>query len=79
MLVTISEFKAKCLGMVDTIRHSGETVIITKHGKPVAKLTPYAATQSLFGCLKGQIQCHDDVVASDTDDAWSHWNEERNL
>ena len=36
-----SEFKAKCLKLMDEVAESGEEIIITKNGKPVAKLAPY--------------------------------------
>ena len=32
------EFKARCLAIMDQVRESGEPVLITKHGKPVARL-----------------------------------------
>ena len=35
-------FKAKCLAVMDEVHAKCETVIITKHGKPVAKLVPCA-------------------------------------
>ena len=35
-----SEFKAKCLALMDEIAESGEEIVITKRGKPVAKLAP---------------------------------------
>ena len=35
-----SEFKTKCLALMDEIAESGEEIVITKYGKPVAKLTP---------------------------------------
>lgn len=78
-MITIkaSEFKAKCLKMLDTLSSSGETVIITKHGKPVAKVLPYGNTRIIAGFLQGQIAYK---ATTDThDDSWSAWNEERNL
>jgi len=38
MTVTATEFKAKCLAIIDQVQATGETVIITKRGKVVAKL-----------------------------------------
>lgn len=35
-----SEFKAKCLALMDEIAESGEEIVITKRGRPVAKLAP---------------------------------------
>ena len=39
--IKASEFKAKCLKLMDEVAESGEEIIITKNGKPVAKLTAY--------------------------------------
>lgn len=36
--VTATEFKAKCLSLIDQVYESGEPIVITKHGKVVAKL-----------------------------------------
>ena len=38
--VGASEFKAKCLRMLDEVAEQGRTLVITKHGRPVAKVTP---------------------------------------
>ena len=38
MELTATEFKAKCLSLIDQVHAGGEPVIITKHGKAVAKL-----------------------------------------
>ena len=38
MKITATEFKAKCLGLLDYVWQTGESLEITKHGKPVAKL-----------------------------------------
>lgn len=56
-------FKARCLAVMDQVQAKCETVIITKHGKPVARLIP-ADTDSdeIFGFLKGKIEISGDVV-----------------
>jgi prevent-host-death family protein len=36
-----SEFKAKCLAIMDEIERTGQAVVITKNGKPVAELVPH--------------------------------------
>lgn len=38
MQISATEFKAKCLGLLDHVGETGEELEITKHGKPVAKL-----------------------------------------
>lgn len=78
MQIKASEFKAKCLKMIDEMGASGETVIITKHGKPVARLTPYTNTGKLFGFLQGQMSYKGDLTDYH-DDSWKAWDEERNV
>ena len=41
-----TEFKAKCLALLDDVRITGETIIIEKRGKPVAQLTSYTQYDS---------------------------------
>ncbi|MCI0341563.1 MAG: type II toxin-antitoxin system prevent-host-death family antitoxin [Planctomycetales bacterium] len=40
--LTATEFKAKCLAILDRIQRTRETVILTKRGKPVAQVAPVA-------------------------------------
>lgn len=64
--VKASEFKAKCLQLMDEVAASGEPVIVTKHGKPVARLVPAGTPpkpKSLFGALKGMGRITGDIVS----------------
>jgi prevent-host-death family protein len=57
-------FKAKCLAVMDEVQAKRETVIITKHGKPVAKLVPVdTETDEIFGFLKGKGSVEGDVLS----------------
>ncbi len=65
-----SEFKAKCLALMDEVAESGEEIVITKRGKPVAKLTPCEPPQgSWFGRDRDIIQIHGDI-SSPIDVEW---------
>jgi prevent-host-death family protein len=56
-------FKAKCLKIMDQVQARRETVIITKRGKPVAKLVPIEETEDpIFGCMKGRVKIKGDIV-----------------
>ncbi|HEY3974523.1 MAG TPA: type II toxin-antitoxin system Phd/YefM family antitoxin [Candidatus Sulfotelmatobacter sp.] len=57
------QFKARCLAVMDQVLQSGEPVLITKHGKPVAKLVP-AETQAddIFDYMAGKAQGVGDIV-----------------
>jgi prevent-host-death family protein len=52
-----AEFKATCLELMDRVRETGVEYIVTKHGRPVAKLVPYieATPRKGFGVLKGTV------------------------
>lgn len=56
--IAATEFKAKCLGLLDEVRDFGLCIIITKHGNPAAKLVPINAVEDrppFIGSLKGQM------------------------
>ena len=38
--IEASEFKANCLKLMDEVAASGQAIVITKHGRPVARLAP---------------------------------------
>ena len=62
--IKASEFKAKCLKLMDEVSISGEELIITKNQKPVAKLAPYRKRpETLYGIDKGKIEILGDIVA----------------
>ena len=57
-------FKANCLAVMDEVQAKGETVVITKHGKPVAKLVPINTDKDeIFGFLAGKGKVTGDVVS----------------
>ena len=61
--IKASEFKAKCLGLMDQVAASGQELIITKNQKPVAKLLPYyEPPKTLFGIDRGKIKITGDIV-----------------
>lgn len=49
--IAAGEFKSKCLALLDEVARTGETLIVTKRGKPVAKLTPVEPPPSLIGSI----------------------------
>lgn len=60
MSVNAAEFKSKCLKLIDEVATTHEPLVITKRGKPMAKLVPIEeeTPTRLFGYMKhtGQIQ-----------------------
>jgi prevent-host-death family protein len=62
--IKASEFKAKCLSLIDEVSNTGQSVIVTKRGKPRAELIPHRPkTKSPFGILKGRIKIKGDIIA----------------
>jgi prevent-host-death family protein len=63
-IIKASEFKAKCLSLMDEVAQSGESLVITKNGKPVAELKPYGAEKkNLFGIWKDAVVVTGDIVS----------------
>ena len=71
MKVSATEFKAKCLKLMDQVQKTHDPVIITKRGAPVAKLVPAEPeeSKSWFGCMAGTIEIAEDITAP-MDEDW---------
>lgn len=62
-VVKASEFKAKCLKLMDELAENGGEIVITKNGRPISRLVPYRKKpQSLFGIHKDQIRILGDII-----------------
>jgi prevent-host-death family protein len=61
--VPAAKFKEQCLALLDQVDPDG--IIITKHGKPVAKLVPiYTDSAKLIGSLKGKIKIKGKILST---------------
>ena len=67
--IPASEFKAKCLRLLDDVAVTGQPLIITKRGRPVAQLMPMPVQRKLFGAMKGSVLSQHDIT-SPVDAAW---------
>jgi prevent-host-death family protein len=57
-------FKVHCLKVMDEVQSKRQAVLITKRGKPVAKLVPVEqAKDDIFGFYKGRIKVNGDIVS----------------
>jgi len=77
------EFKAKCLAVMDEVNATGETVVITKRGKPLARVVPLEEgmaqqkPESIFGFMRGMGTITGDIVSSEfTDEEWERMADE---
>ncbi len=63
-----TQFKERCLQLIDEL--SPEGLVITKRGKPVARLVPFERSGAgLIGALKGRIRVNGNIMGTD-----AHWN-----
>ena len=59
-----SEFKARCLQLMDEVAEQGGEIVITKHGHPVSRLVPYHEEEpAIFGADRDIIRIHGDIVS----------------
>jgi prevent-host-death family protein len=70
MEIKAGQFKAKCLELMDLVANRGEEIVITKRGKPVAKLVAVenASTLSPFGFMRGTVEIIGDILAPSDED-----------
>jgi prevent-host-death family protein len=57
------EFKAKCLKLLDKVQEDRQTLVITKHGRPVAQLAPMPAAVDPFGSMRGSVLFEGDIIS----------------
>ena len=61
--IAAAKFKERCLSILDRVDPDG--IVITKRGKPVAKLIPIrTASASLIGSLKGKLKIKGDILTT---------------
>ena len=74
--VSATEFKAKCLALIDDMNRTKIPVVVTKRGKRVAEMRPIVgdarSERSLIGWMKGSVLRYDDPFAPAIDP--SEWN-----
>lgn len=65
--IAAGQFKAECLALLDRVARTGQPIIVTKRGKPVARLVPLEETPEKS--LAGSVLFDDDLV-SPIEDEW---------
>ena len=70
--VGAAEFKANCLRLLDEVAQQRQPIVITKRGKPVAKLVPVETEGiKLFGRMAGTIKICGDIISPIEDAGWT--------
>lgn len=74
--IPASEFKAKCLALLDEVAETRETLVVTKRGKAVARVEPIEEPRSLIGSVTYHMTDEEFVNAG----VWDGWTgDEENL
>jgi prevent-host-death family protein len=75
--IPAGEFKAKCLALMDEVERTGQPLVITKRGRPVARLVPDTPPRgSIFGCMRDSAVILGDII-SPLDEPWEALNDEK--
>lgn len=69
--IPATQFKAQCLAILDDVAEFGETVVVTKRGKPVARLQPIEPRRSLVGSVTYLVS-DEELIAP----LWDDWDPE---
>jgi prevent-host-death family protein len=64
--IAAGDFKARCLALLDEVEETGEELVVTKRGRPVARLVPIEPPRSLIG----SVLFEDDII-SPIEDEWA--------
>jgi prevent-host-death family protein len=67
--IPAGRFKAQCLRLLDEVAETGETIVVTKRGRPVAKIEPVAAPPSLQGSVVYLVS--DEELIAPIDEVWN--------
>lgn len=63
--ISISEFKATCLAVLDEVRRTGRSVVVTRRGEPIAEIVPpsrAALGEVWVGAMQGTATFADDLI-----------------
>ena len=70
--VAATEFKANCLRLMDEVAQQRRPIVITKRGKPVAKLVPVEEEPTdLFGYMAGTAKICGDIISPIDEEEWT--------
>lgn len=70
--MTISKFKATCLAVLERVRNSGQPILVTRRGKPIAQIVPPPSNSNAtgFGSMAGRAKELGDILEPLGDDDW---------
>jgi antitoxin (DNA-binding transcriptional repressor) of toxin-antitoxin stability system len=70
--IPISEFKSKCIAVLKEAQKSGQALVVTWRGKPMARIDPIRGEQKKrpLGVFRGRMSIVGDIVHADTTEDW---------
>lgn len=66
--ISASQFKAHCLAMLDEVAATGEEIVVTKHGRAVARILSVGEPVSLRGSVTFNVS--DEALIAPLEDEW---------
>jgi prevent-host-death family protein len=61
--ISAARFRATCFQVLDTVAETRQEVVVTKRGKPIARVVPLInRPDNIVGAMKGTIQIHGDII-----------------
>ncbi|MBI2339390.1 MAG: type II toxin-antitoxin system Phd/YefM family antitoxin [Deltaproteobacteria bacterium] len=76
--IAISQFKATCLKLLERVKNTGESLVVTKKGVPIAMVAPPPkppVKRSSYGCMKDSVTFIGDIVSPLGTDDWEVFKE----
>jgi prevent-host-death family protein len=64
--IPISKFKATCLRLLDSVKKTGKSILVTRKGEPIALVTPPPPPpkpEQWLGCMKHKIKITGDIIS----------------
>lgn len=69
--MAVSEFKARCLEVLERVRQRGKEVVVTKRGEPIARVVPMRrGAAGLRGSMRDAFLIRGDIVSLDWSEEW---------
>ena len=71
--ISLSEFKATCLAVLERVRRTGASIVVTTRGQPVAEINPPSETATgggWLGTMRGTATLADDLIEPAADEAY---------
>ncbi|PYK39017.1 MAG: type II toxin-antitoxin system prevent-host-death family antitoxin [Verrucomicrobia bacterium] len=70
--ILVSEFKAKCIGLLKQVQKTKKPLVVTLRGKPLARVEPIVQPKKRvrLGALKGWMEIKGDIIHSNMEKDW---------